>query len=189
MMVRIKSDLQASAVETGGPGSSVEQELSGAGNLPQDATADPIAEEIRKGVSRLFVVNGQMPIAEFTLPNGRRADIAALDREGILTIVEIKSSIADFRSDSKWPEYLDYCDALYFAVKPDFPSEILPGTCGLILADRYGGEIVRGPSPEHSKLVPARRKALTLRFARTAALRLAIRQDPALNARSEAKDI
>ncbi len=189
MTVRGKSDLETKPANPGVPQPSAEQELSGAGTLPPDGSADPIAEEIRKGVSRLFVESGQMPIAEFTLPNGRRADIAALDREGILTIVEIKSSVADFRSDSKWPEYLDYCDALYFAVKPDFPSEILPGNCGLILADRYGGEIVRGPSPEHSKLVPARRKALTLRFARTAALRLAIRQDPALNARSEAKDI
>lgn len=176
-------------MQHGAAGAGPEQDLPAGPAPPADEAADPIAEEIRKGVSRLFVQNGQMPIAEFTLPNGRRADIAALDRDGGLTIVEIKSSVADFRSDSKWPDYLDFCDRLYFAVKPDFPSALLPEECGLILADRYGGEIVRAPAPGRHGLAPARRKALTLRFARTAALRLAIRQDTTLNARSEAKDV
>ena len=47
---------------------------------------------------------------------------------------------------------------------------MLPEDTGLIVADRYGGEILR-PAPEH-KLAGARRKAMTLRLVRTAALRL-----------------
>jgi len=150
--------------------------------------ADPVALDILRGASRLLIDNGLMPIAEFTLPNGRRADIAALDRDGRITIVEIKSSLADFRTDQKWPEYADYCDRFFFAVKPEFPREILPEHCGLILADRYGGEIVR-PACAAPPLPAARRKALTLRFARTAALRLAIVADPGLKDRSEAKEV
>jgi hypothetical protein len=153
---------------------------------PADAT-DPIASEILRGTSRMLIDSGLAPVAEFTLPNGRRADIAALDRGGVFTIVEIKSSLADFRSDQKWPEYAEYCDRFFFAVKPDFPCDILPASCGLILADRYGAEIVR-PAAALPPLPAARRKVLMQRFARTAALRLAVIFDPELKTRSEAKE-
>jgi hypothetical protein len=159
------------------------------GACPAEAqSTDPVAADILRGTTRMLIDAGSMPIAEFTLPNGRRADIAALDRDGLLTIVEIKSSLADYRSDQKWPEYAEFCDRFYFAVKPDFPRDVLPPACGLILADRYGAEIMR-PAEASPALPPARRKALTLRFARTAALRLSMRMDPALTSRSEAKDI
>ena len=111
-----------------------------------------------------------------SLANGRRADIAAVAESGEIWIVEIKSSIEDFRTDQKWPEYRDYCDRLFFAVAPAFPREILPADTGLIIADRYGGEIVRA-APEH-KLAGARRKAVTLRLVHTAAFRLQAAIDP-----------
>lgn len=148
---------------------------------------DPVASEILRGTSRMLIDAGLTPIAEFVLPNGRRADIAALSRDGLFTIIEIKSSLADFRSDQKWPEYAAYCDRFYFAVRPDFPSDVIPADCGLILADRYGAEIVR-QATQSPPLAPARRKMLTLRFARTAALRLAATFDPELKARPEAKE-
>jgi hypothetical protein len=172
--------------------------MSNSQNTPApDATApgsepplgsDPIALEILRGTTRMLIEAGLTPISEFTLPNGRRADIAALDRNGALTIVEIKSSLADFRADQKWPEYAEYCDRFFFAVKPEFPREILPAACGLILADRYGAEILRPAAPA-PPLSAARRKVLTLRFARTASLRLAAVIDPGIKARSEAKEI
>lgn len=116
------------------------------------------------------------PVSEVSLANGRRADVAAVGQNGEIWIVEIKSSIEDFRTDQKWPEYRDYCDRLFFAVAPAFPREILPPDTGLVIADRYGGEILR-PAPEH-KLAGARRKAMTLRLAHTAALRLQAAIDP-----------
>ena len=61
---------------------------------------------------------------------------------------------------------------------PAFPAELLPADAGLILADRYGGEIVRA-APE-MRLAPARRKAMTLRFAHGAALTLQAVLDPGL---------
>ena len=78
-----------------------------------------------------------------TLPNGRRADIMALGPRGEIAIAEVKSGLEDFRTDRKWGEYLPYCDAFYFAVAPEFPREILPETPGLIVADGFGGAVLR----------------------------------------------
>lgn len=136
------------------------------------------ALDICRGVNRLLIGHGFSCVSELSLANGRRADVTALHPRGALVIVEIKSSVEDFRTDHKWQDYLEFCDRLYFAVKPGFPVEILPREAGLILADRYGGEIVR-ETPE-AKLSAARRKAMTLRFARAAALRLSVALDPGL---------
>ena len=111
-----------------------------------------------------------------SLANGRRADVVGLSPAGDIWIVEVKSCLEDLRVDSKWPEYRDFSDALFFAVAPGFPVEILPADTGLILADRFGGEIVR-PAPE-TRLAAARRKAMTLRFARAAAFSLQALTDP-----------
>lgn len=139
---------------------------------------DAITREVRRGVGRSLRALGLACLNELPLPNGRRADVVALSTAGDIWIVEIKSSIEDLRADNKWPEYRDFCDALFFAVAPDFPVDILPGDTGLILADRYGGEIVR-QAPEQ-RLASARRKAMTLRFARAAALTLQAVADPTL---------
>src|SRR3954471_2295082 len=128
------------------------------------------AAEVARGVSRLLLQDGYAPILEFTLPNGRRLDVAALGPGGENLGVEIKVALADLRGDSKWPEYLDYCDLFYFAIPPDFPPEHVPHETGLIVADRYGGEIVK--QAEAQSLHASRRKAVTMSFARVAAGRL-----------------
>jgi len=144
--------------------------------LACSARDDSCARAILRGVQRLLRTLNYDSLSEVALGNGRRADVLALGPDGSAWIVEIKSSIADFRSDQKWHEYRDYCDALLFAVAPDFPADILPADAGLILADAYGGELVRN-APRHP-LPAARRKALTLAFARTAAARLLAQTDP-----------
>lgn len=141
-----------------------------------DAAERICAAHILRGVQRLLRSLGIESLAEVPLNNGRRADVMGVKYDGTIWIVEIKSSIADFRSDNKWPEYRDYCDALSFAVAPDFPNEILPADAGLILADAYGGDITR-PASE-ARLSPARRKAVTLSFARLSAARLQGLLDP-----------
>jgi hypothetical protein len=110
---------------------------------------------------------GYAPLLEVGLPNGRRADVMALGRRGEIVICEVKSGMDDFRTDRKWGEYLPFCDHFYFAVAPEFPQAILPEEPGLIVADAFGGAVLR-PSP-HTPLAAARRKALTLSFARLAA--------------------
>jgi hypothetical protein len=154
--------------------------MSGAALGPEREIRDegqlPAASAICRGVVRLLAAHGLASLPEVALANGRRADLAALSGSGEIWIVEIKSSLEDFRSDAKWPEYREYCDRLFFAVAPTFPRDVLPADAGLIIADRYGGEILR-PAPEH-RLAGARRKAMTLRLARTAALRLQGLIDP-----------
>jgi len=124
---------------------------------------------LTRGVTRLFFDLGLSPLCEFRLANGRRADVAGIDRKGKLVIAEVKSCRDDFEADQKWPDYLDYCDRFYFAVAPDFPRELLPETEGLIIADEYGAAIARAAMER--PLNAARRKAVTLRFARQASAR------------------
>jgi len=141
-----------------------------------DGRPSPAAFDICRGVARLLRAHGLATVSEVALANGRRADVAGISDGGAIWIVEIKSCLEDFRTDQKWPEYREFCDRLFFAVAPDFPPEVLPPDTGLIIADRYGGEIIR-PAPEH-QLSPARRKAMTLRLVRIAALRLQGAIDP-----------
>ena len=128
------------------------------------------AAEVARGVSRLLREEGYSRILEFTLPNGRRLDVAAIGPGGEMLGVEIKVALADLRGDGKWPDYLDYCDLFYFAIPPDFPHEHVPHQTGLIVADRYGGAVIK--EAEAQSLHASRRKAVTVSFARCAAERL-----------------
>lgn len=139
-------------------------------------TEPPVALAMARGVGRALALLGYASLAEFPLANGRRADIIGLGRSGELLIVEIKSSLADFRADRKWPSYKEYADRLYFAVPQDFPAHLIPEDCGLIVADGFGAAILRhGVS---ASLAAARRRAVTLRFALAAAGRLHRHLDP-----------
>lgn len=151
--------------------------LGGDESTPPEAGRRGIAIELARGVTRLLLAHRIVSVHELPLPDGRRADVAGLGPDGSITIVEIKSSVADFRTDQKWQAYLDYCDALYFAVQASFPAEILPAEAGLILADKYGGAFVRG-APDKPRLVAARRKVMTQRIAEVAASRLIYLTDP-----------
>ena len=145
--------------------------------------APPVAADVARGVTRLFCRQDLFAICEVPLPNGRRADMMAIDGKGGLTIVEIKVAKADLLGDAKWTEYLEYCDCFFWAVPPDLASicegeRFLPNKAGLIVADRYDAVVVRNAA--HRPLAPARRKAELLRFARRAARRLSVQIDPSL---------
>lgn len=127
------------------------------------------AQGLMRGAARLLSHLGFAAVPEFSLPCGRRADLMGLGPRGEFVIVEIKSGAADFRADGKWPEYFDWCDRYFFAVSERFPRHLIPEETGLIIADGFGGAIVR-ESPV-KPLAPARRKSVMLRFARTAAER------------------
>jgi hypothetical protein len=145
--------------------------------IKPDGRQSPTAASIQKGVCRHLRAAGFATLTEFTLASGRRVDIMALSPSGQLWIVEIKSSREDFRADLKWPQYRDFCDRLYFAIATDLAPEIMPHEAGLIIADAWGAEIQRDPM-EHL-LHAARRRSMTLAFARAAALRLHGLHDPA----------
>ena len=133
-------------------------------------TGSSAAALLARGVCRALDQLGYASLLEFPLASGQRADILALGRTGDLVIVEIKSSLADFRADRKWSGYREFADRLYFAVPNDFPAILIPEECGLIVADPFGAAVLRHGAL--TPLVPARRRALTLRFALAAAGRL-----------------
>ncbi|WP_245424016.1 MmcB family DNA repair protein [Methylovirgula sp. 4M-Z18] len=138
----------------------------------QSETALLIARGARRHLRQL----GFATITELILPDGRRADIVALAGDGTIHIVEIKSSVADFRSDTKWPDYRVHCDHLSFAVTQDMPLDIMPQDAGLIVADAYGAAVLRD-APSH-RMSGATRRAVLLRFAHAAADRLHLQEDP-----------
>lgn len=144
--------------------------------LPVDGRQSERALAIARGTCRLLHALGFCCVAELPLPSGRRADLVALNATGDIWIVEIKSSIADFRADQKWADYRAHCDRLFFATALDVPCEIFPPDTGLIVADAFGAA-VHCEAPEH-RLPAATRKVMTLRFARMAALRLHGLADP-----------
>ncbi|MET3793840.1 MmcB family DNA repair protein [Aquamicrobium terrae] len=142
--------------------------------IPRNPLADGRQSEramlVRRGVQRLLMEMGAHVLPELSLATGRRADLVALTRQGDIWIIEIKSSVEDFRVDRKWPDYRLHSDRLFFATHPGVPAEIFPPDCGFILSDGYGAEIMR-EAPEH-RLPAATRKALMLRMARAGAARL-----------------
>lgn len=138
--------------------------------LPEDGRQSETAARVSRGARRLLRAHGYASVTEMTLPSGRRADLVALAPGGELIIVEIKSSVADFRADVKWPDYRLHCDRLYFAIPAEAPADIFPRDAGLIVADAYGAEFIR-PAPEH-RLSGATRRSMMINFGRLAADRL-----------------
>jgi hypothetical protein len=145
-------------------------------DLPRDGRQSDTALMVQRGVGRLLRASGLVIVTELPLASGRRADVVAINESGDFWIVEVKSSVEDFRCDLKWPDYRLHCDRLFFATHPDVPAEIFPGDAGLIVADSFGAEIARH-APEHRMAVSTRR-AMLLRFARAAAARLHTLYDP-----------
>jgi hypothetical protein len=144
--------------------------------LPPDGRQSETALTIARGARRLLRARGFATVAELSLIDGRRADLVALSADGELLIVEIKSSLADFRADRKWRDYAAQCDRLYFAISPDMAATPMPEEAGLMVADSYGAEILREAAPQ--RIAPATRRAVTLRFALAAADRLHRLADP-----------
>ncbi|MDX2287755.1 MAG: MmcB family DNA repair protein [Hyphomicrobiaceae bacterium] len=148
--------------------------------LDPDGRLSPAAAAIQRGAIRVLNAHGFAAVTELVLTDGRRADVMGLADSGEIWIVEVKSCLADFRADTKWPDYLEACDRLWFAVDADFPIEVLPQAAGVILCDRFGGEIMR--EAPTARLPAARRRSIIVRFARTAANRLVNAADPSIGA-------
>ncbi|MGA7385706.1 MAG: MmcB family DNA repair protein [Methylocella sp.] len=150
---------------------------------PQDGRQSDAALLVARGTRRLLRRLNFSTVTELPLLSGRRADIVALAMDATIIIVEIKSSVADFRADGKWRDYRAHCDRLFFAIPETVPVEIMPHDAGLILADAFGAEILR-QAPEH-RMASATRRAVLMRFAQAAAHRLHRLSDPEVRAGSD----
>jgi hypothetical protein len=143
---------------------------------PEREACGPITAAVTRGARRFLAIEGLATFCEVTLANGRRADIVGLAENGGIVIVEVKSSLADFRADGKWEEYREYCDALYFAVPPSFPRTVIAKSCGLIVGDAYEATKLREAEPH--PLAAPKRKAMIQRLAMLGGRRLHRLEDP-----------
>ncbi len=133
---------------------------------------------LARGVCRhLISAHDFVTVEEFVPSPGLRVDVLAMGPKGEIWVIECKSGRADYMADQKWQGYLEWCDRFFWAVDSDFPTELLPDQTGLIVADGYGAEIL-SMGPE-TRLASARRKVMTQKFARHAALRWQAARDPA----------
>jgi hypothetical protein len=144
--------------------------------MPVDGRQSPTALAVARGTGRLLLSLGFSCVSELPLASGRRADLVAVNPAGDVWIVEIKSSVANFRADQKWMDYRLHCDRLFFATTQEVPCEIFPPDTGLIVADAFGASVVC-EAPEHRLPAPTR-KAMFLAVARAASLRLQALADP-----------
>lgn len=140
-----------------------------------DGRQSDSALRVRRGVARLLRALGHAVVPELVLSSGHRADLASLDEAGEIWIVEIKSSVADFRADAKWPHYKRACDRLFFATLAGV-EDVFPVNEGLILTDGYDAHVIR--EAPLARLPAAARRAMTRRLALTAARRLHELEDP-----------
>jgi hypothetical protein len=157
--------------------------FAGAAVGPLGAERSTAAAALARGTARLLRALGFSTLSELPLASGRRADLVGLGSDGEIVIVEVKSSVADFRADRKWLEYRRHCDRLFFATSLAVPREIFPTDVGVIVADAFGAAIERN-APEH-RLPPATRRSMMLQFTRAAALRLQALEDPDCLVKSE----
>lgn len=142
-----------------------------------DGRQSETALRVQRGVMRLLRQRYDLAcFAEVPLANGRRADVIGVGPKGQIWVVEIKSSLEDYRVDKKWPEYREFSDRFFFAKPPELEGSIFPESEGLIVADQHGAEILRD-APEDT-MAPARRKAMMLRLTRLGADRIHILMDP-----------
>nr|WP_298931904.1 MmcB family DNA repair protein [uncultured Erythrobacter sp.] len=152
------------------------------GSASQTLDSPATAQDVARGVMRLFARNDIWCLSEVPLKNGRRADLMGIDAKGLVVIVEIKVARGDLLGDAKWPDYLDYCDRFFWGVPPSLDRTPLdteayqPDACGVIVGDGYDAEILR-----HAPLAPlaaARRKVQVERLARIAMRRHTATLDP-----------
>lgn len=83
---------------------------------------------------------GYFATTEFTLPNGLRADVIGVNEKGSICILECKASFGDYQADTKWENYLVFCDHFYFVADNCLSNHIVgPSTedkCGVLRAHK-----------------------------------------------------
>jgi hypothetical protein len=90
------------------------------------ATRKEIADALKEAAAYMFFRYRYSMTFELGLTSwgGRRADVIGCKISGDLVMIEIKSSVADFRSDAKWHEYLPFVDRFYIAFTEDVARKI-----------------------------------------------------------------
>lgn len=84
------------------------------------------AAALKKASAMMFFKYGYSMTFELGLKSWgrRRADVIGNKISGDLVLVEVKSSVADFRTDDKWTEYLEFADRVYLAFTKEVATKI-----------------------------------------------------------------
>lgn len=90
--------------------------------MPFNMTADQIKQIVSKyWTKKLWAVHYEVGLCK----GGRlRADVLAISMGSQIVVIETKSSVADFRSDKKWPKYMPFSDRMYFAMTSDVYAKV-----------------------------------------------------------------
>lgn len=85
-------------------------------NHPSESPADII----KRKVADYFLERSGVAHFEVSVSHSLRADVMTVKmKTSEVTIVEVKSSVADFRADKKWQNYKAFCNVFYFAMTPE----------------------------------------------------------------------
>ncbi len=105
--------------------------------LKPDGRQSETALMVQRGVARLMRASGFAVLPEFTLATGRRADLIGIGDGGEIWDRGDQVLARGLPCRSKWPEYRDYCDRLFFAIPTTMEPEMMPVDAGLIVADSW----------------------------------------------------
>jgi hypothetical protein len=85
-----------------------------------------VADRIKRRVANYFRRKRRVSFYEVGLNKGGRlrADVLVLAMTGHIVVVEVKSSVSDFRTDKKLLHYRPYCDQLYIALNREVYAKV-----------------------------------------------------------------
>lgn len=126
------------------------------------------AKHIAQSVSvywqkKLYVVNQEVGLCK----HGRlRADLIATNMGMYIILIEVKSSVADFRTDKKWHKYLPFSNKMYFAMAPEVYEKVkdkIPKGIGVFLVYPSGHTKIKDRA-HHREVKPAVRLNIAARL-------------------------
>ena len=108
-----------------------------------------IADIIKSSIINKRIFKGSVVVDEVGLPiknswdKNFYADVMEITKDNKIIIYEVKSGLADYRSDKKWKNYLQFCDLFYF-IAPKEVIEVIkeevPKTVGLYLFHQFSNK-------------------------------------------------
>lgn len=91
----------------------------------------------------------------------RRVDVIALNLKGNLVVCEVKSCVADYTTDTKWRDYLKWCNKFYFVVtaatyeklRDRFKVDLKDTGAGVLVLDEKSGYLRSRVSSTYRKML------------------------------------
>ena len=100
------------------------------------------SDQIKQLITKYWTKKRWAVHAEVGLCKGGRlrADLVAISMGSQIAIIEVKSSVADFKNDKKVLGYAAYCDTLYFAMSSEVYQKVkhlVPSSIGVFVVTTH----------------------------------------------------